>query len=176
MPADRSNFSSAIQSLLHGPTGVMVEMPLAPSAPRESPQLERLRLMSADDLFDGEPIVRRDYAECVRSGLYLYFSALEESHRISQRVSTATGSYWHGIMHRQEGDWSNAKYWFRRVGSHPVYAEIESETGESWDPLQFVDDCAAASSGRVGRARALKLQMLEWRLLMHHSYSQALGL
>ena len=176
MPADRSDFSSAIESLLNGPKGAMVEMPLAPSVPRESPQLDRLRLMSVDDLFDGEPIVRRDYAECIRAGLYLYFSALEESHGISQRVTTATGSYWHGIMHRQEGDWSNAKYWFRRVGSHPVYAEMESETGESWDPFQFVDDCAAACSGRVGRARELDLQMLEWRLLMHHCYRQALGL
>ena len=176
MPADRSDFSSAIQGLLAGPAGTMAEMPLVPSAPRETAQLEHLRSMSADDLFDGGPIVRRDYAECVRSGLYLYFSALDESHDISQRISTATGSYWHGIMHRQEGDWSNAKYWFRRVGSHPVYANIESETGASWDPFQFVDDCAAASSDGLGRARALELQMLEWRLLMGHCYRRALGL
>lgn len=176
MPADSSDFSSAIESLLDGPEGAMVAMPLTPSAPRESPQLERLRSMSADDLFDGGPIVRRDYAECVRSGLYLYFSALDESHGISQRISTATGSYWHGIMHRQEGDWSNAKYWFRRVGSHPVYADIESETGESWDPYRFVDDCAGVFSGRVASARAVKLQMLEWRLLMRHCYRLALGL
>lgn len=175
MSADRSDFSSAIASLLDGPDNAMVEMPLLPSAPRESSQLERLRSISADDLFDGVPIVRSDYAECVRSGLYLYFSALDESHGISQRISTATGSYWHGIMHRQEGDWSNAKYWFRRVGSHPVYADIESETGESWDPFQFVDDCSAASSGHGGRARSLKLQMLEWNLLMRHCYRQALG-
>ena len=175
MLSDRSDFSSAIESLVDGPAGAMVAMPLLPGAPRESPGLERLRSMSVDDLFDGGPIVRRDYAECVRSGLYLYFSALDESHGISQRISTSTGSYWHGIMHRQEGDWSNAKYWFRRVGSHPVYADIESETGESWDPFRFVDDCSAASSGHVGRDRALKLQMLEWNLLMRHCHRQALG-
>ena len=176
MSADKSEFSSVIRSLLEGPAGAMAEMPLVPTAPRESPQLEILRSMSADDLFGVESVDRRDHAECVRAGLYLYFSALDESHAISQRISTATGSYWHGIMHRQEGDWSNAKYWFRRVGTHPVYADLESETGESWDPFQFVDDCAAAASGRAGRARALALQTLEWRLLMRHCYRQALGL
>ena len=176
MPADKPDFSSAIQSFFDGPADEMAVMPLVPSGPRESPRLELLRSMSADDLFDGAPLKRRDYAECVRSGLYLYFSALDESHAIAQRISTATGSYWHGIMHRQEGDWNNAKYWFRRVGAHPVYADIESETGESWDPFQFVDDCAAASKVGGGSTRASALQMVEWRLLMRHCYRQALGL
>ena len=44
---------------------------------------------------------------------------LEPSHTISQGISSPSGSYWHGIMHRREPDYANAKYWFRRVGPAP---------------------------------------------------------
>ena len=113
MPADLSDLSAPIQSPVRRPPGnALAAMPLLPKAPRECEQLDSLRTMQAADLFGGEGIASRDDAECVRSGLFLYFSALDESHRISQGIATSSGSYWHGIMHRQEGDWSNAKYWF----------------------------------------------------------------
>lgn len=175
VPTDSSTLSAAIRSILDPSEGVPGEMPLVPDAPLECSQLDRLRSLAAGDLFDGEGIVSSDYAACVRSGLFLRFSALDESHRISQGVESASGSYWHGIMHRQEGDWSNAKYWFRRTGTHPVMAELERETGEPWDPFGFVDACSAASRGRGDQERASALQMLEWQLLMNHCYRKALG-
>ena len=36
----------------------------------------------------------------VQCGLYLYLSCLDEAHRIAQDLESATGSYWHGMMHR----------------------------------------------------------------------------
>ena len=175
VPADSSTLSVAIRSLLDPSEGCLGEMPLVPDAPLECAQLETLRSLTVDDLFDGEGIVSRDDAECVRSGLFLRFSALDESHRISQGIESSSGSYWHGIMHRQEGDWSNAKFWFRRTGAHPVMAELERETGETWDPFGFVDACSAASRGHGDRDRASELQMLEWHLLMNHCFRRALG-
>lgn len=175
VPADSSTLSVAIRSLLDPSEGVPGEMPLVPDSPLECSQLETLRSLTVEDLFDGEGVVSRDDAECVRSGLFLRFSALDESHRISQGIESASGSYWHGIMHRQEGDWSNAKYWFRRTGTHPVMADLERETGETWDPFEFVDACSAASRGHGDRDRASELQMLEWQLLMNHCYRRALG-
>ena len=164
-----------IPSLLaSGSTGLRT-MPLVPSSPRECTQLARLRAMSNSELFDGGKIESAYDSECVRSGLFLYFSALDESHTVSQRIPTASGSYWHGIMHRQEGDWGNAKYWFRRVGTHPVFARLEEELGQSWDPFAFVDKCSAAHAGRRGQDDPLRHQMLEWRLLMEHCYLKALG-
>lgn len=150
-------------------------MPLVPSAPKDCPQLTTLRGLAVADLFRGTPVRSADDAKCVQSGLYLYFSALDESHTISQGVGTRSGSYWHGIMHRQEGDWSNAKYWFRRTGQHPVFQALQQRLGTRWDPMAFVDRCQAASSDR-GRQGALReRQMLEWRLLMEHCYRKATG-
>ncbi len=92
-------------------------MPLVPEGPLRHPQLDSLRSMTTADLFAGEAVASEDAARCVHAGLFLYFSALDESHTISQGVATASGSYWHGIMHRQEPDWSNAKYWFVAQGT-----------------------------------------------------------
>ncbi|MCA9180266.1 MAG: hypothetical protein KDA51_02415 [Planctomycetales bacterium] len=58
------------------------------------------------------------------AGLWLLAGELERSHDISQTLESPTGSYWHGIMHRREGDYSNAKYWMRRAGGHPVAKEL----------------------------------------------------
>ena len=175
MDPDTLDLGTAIHSLLPPDGKGLRTMPLVPSSPRECPELERLRAMSDHELLDGCEIRSAHDADCVRSGLLLYFSALDESHTISQRIHTVSGSYWHGIMHRQEGDWSNAKYWFRRVGTHPVFAELERELGDRWDPFAFVDQCAAAHAGRGSQQDPLRRQMLEWRLLMEYCYLKALG-
>lgn len=48
------------------------------------------------------------------AALWLLAGDLEKSHAISQSLETPLGSFWHGVMHRREGDYGNAKYWFRR--------------------------------------------------------------
>src|SRR2546426_5983164 len=45
------------------------------------------------------------------AGLWLYVDNLERSHTVSQGIETSTGSFWHGIMHRREGDFSNSHHW-----------------------------------------------------------------
>jgi hypothetical protein len=67
------------------------------------------------------PILR---GSLVEAGLWLLAGQLDRSHTISQSIDSADGSYWHGIMHRREGDFSNANYWFRRVGRHPVLSRL----------------------------------------------------
>ena len=175
MQIETGELGDRVCALLAAGEAPLRPMPLVPEAPEDSPQLQELRTLKTEDLFDGGAIKDRDFAMCVQSGLYLYFSALDESHRISQGIPSASGSYWHGIMHRQEGDWSNSKYWFRRVGIHPVFAELESETSSAWDPYAFIDRCEAATARHSAAADLIDLQMREWRLLMRYCYRNAIG-
>src|SRR5262245_42936202 len=76
---------------------------------------EMLRAMTSREMIDG-PIVSLDDASAMMSGMWLRHDWLDESHRISQRLDNPTGSLWHAIMHRREGDFSNSKYWYTQAG------------------------------------------------------------
>jgi hypothetical protein len=84
------------------------------------------------------------------AGLWLRYDFLDESHAISQEINDSTGSYWHGIMHRREPDFSNARYWFRRVATHPVYEPL----------LAAAHDLADAA--RAGRKADFLLEQASW--------------
>ncbi|MBY0456757.1 MAG: hypothetical protein K2V38_05435 [Gemmataceae bacterium] len=105
-----------------------------------------------------------------RSGLWLWFDFLDESHAISQDLNTAEGSFWHAIMHRREPDAWNAKYWFRKVGSHPVLDQLRDRTPEVGytfaGPADFVDFCERVrGSGSADEEIAKRVQAIEWELL-----------
>ena len=119
----------------------------------------------------------------IHSALLLWHDHLDASHDLSQNISSADGSFLHGIMHRREPDYSNAKYWFRKVGSHPIHADLaqwvrasitcEEVTDrldlKNWSPDRFVDLCEdyAASQGEV--QDALKaIAAAEWYLLFNY--------
>jgi hypothetical protein len=131
---DPQAYGKAIASILEPHQGGARLMPLAPSGPLQGEALTQLRRLSSRELFAATPIAAEDFADCVRSALFLYLSDLDASHTISQNIPTATGSYLHGIMHRQEPDFSNAKYWFRRVGSHEVLAPLRAAALEALQP------------------------------------------
>ena len=100
-----------------------------------------------------------DFARCVRSGLHLWNDDLKRAHDIAQEIKTSTGGYWHGIMHRREGDFGNAKYWFDRVGEHPVHSLIRKSFA-TWDPFEFVDACAKGEDERLRRIQLTEIELL----------------
>lgn len=111
------------------------------------------------------------------TGLYLYFCGYDEAHKIAQDLPTAEGSFWHGILHRQEPDAGNASYWFRRVGDHPVFSPLSDAARElgfavkdSWDPFRFIDFCETARKkpGSKEEQLAMRVQLAEWQLLFDY--------
>src|SRR5205823_11683753 len=106
----------------HGPAIVSVLkesrlMPLGPGSRNAKVQIQ-LQALTLEQAFGLATIKDQDMARCCLAGLWLYHDFLDESHTLSQEIYTTTGSYWHGLMHRREPDYSNAKYWFQRVGDH----------------------------------------------------------
>ena len=87
------------------------------------------------------PIVERLPPKAL-AALWLAANELDRSHRISQSIDDPDGSYLHGVMHRREGDFDNAKYWFRRASNHPVEAALaDAHPNDYRDAISFVDAC-----------------------------------
>jgi hypothetical protein len=127
----------------------------------------RLDALSAEELLAPKPIVSAEDAKLVKAALYLRHGELDACHRIAQQVETPNGSYWHALMHRKEGDFSNSKHWYRRVGAgHPVFVKM----GPGWDPYAFVDRCAS-DPGAESSAEAQQ----EFGLLLVHTIGCATG-
>ena len=151
-------------------------MPLDAGRP-DSATRRALHALTLEDAFAKVTVADRDMARCCLSAVWLLHDFLDESHAISQGIGSTSGSYWHGIMHRREGDFSNAKYWFHRVGDHPVYAQLMSVDDGAWDADRFVDDCQRALRG-VDTARIAVLrevQQREWQALFDFCYRAAVG-
>ncbi len=148
---------------------------------------------------------RMSYAMAFKSGLHLWNDSLDLSHKLSQDIHHETGSYWHGIMHRMEGDYSNSKYWFHRVGNHPVFPELNRRVNEyvngeaniaslpegkvkraletmaaqtSWNPYLFIDAVQMALSQDMnGEAEHVlrTIQRIEMAVLLQFTYQQCFG-
>ena len=153
-----------------------------------------LTALTIEKAFAPNIIVDLEMARACLAGIWLHHNFLEESHQISQSIATPTGSYWHGIMHRREMDFSNSKYWFHRVGAHPIFISLhrtaaalaatnarEASTDflrnqSRWDPFAFIDLCESCIQ-RQSPAETLcrQIQRAEWNLLFDYCYQQAVG-
>jgi hypothetical protein len=149
-------------------------MPLDEGVPNEAAR-QALDALSLDVAFGSATIADVGMAYCCLSAVWLLHDFLDESHTISQGVTSTSGSYWHGIMHRREGDFSNAKYWFDRVGEHPVFAELTAADGAAWNANLFVDECQRAVLSRDSEkiAALRQLQQREWQSLFDFCYRAA---
>lgn len=138
----------------------------------------------------------------LKAGLLLMHDFMDESHGAAQSIegqgAGRLGDYWHAILHRREPDYTNAKYWFRQIGTQSLFGELARRADqvltattsaavqewrqrlgcpERWNPLAFVDLCEAAQQERGTdlTAVAQTLQRLEMSLLFRQTYRQATG-
>lgn len=137
----------------------------------------------------------------IKAGLFQIHGDLHASHEYSQdcqgKGRHVAGDYWHGIMHRREPDYGNSKYWFRRVGQHPIFTELAEHavgvlqgsqataagewqlrlTSNGWNPNVFVDLCEECAHGSDAElvVAARKIQWIEMILLLEQTYQDAVG-
>jgi hypothetical protein len=185
-------FDSAAYGSVFGP--LLADAPLCELGPGHSDEaiVDRLRNLSVETPFAPARIVDRQMADGCLAGLWLMYDFLDKSHTISQSIENSSGSYWHAIMHRREPDYSNAKYWFRQVGVHPIFPSLNAAAQElaaadldksirpfagqaKWDSNRFVDLCAAVTAGRTSSELFCRsVQQRECQLLFDYCYHRAL--
>lgn len=111
------------------------------------------------------------------AGLWLYVDQLDRAHEAAQSMQTPEGSFWHAIMHRREGDFSNSHYWYRRAGHHPAMSRIAVAGGGAgagtsvghYDPHDLVDRVQRAhEKGEVKHPELVSLQRREWAALFEY--------
>ncbi|HEV3146276.1 MAG TPA: hypothetical protein VGZ47_20480 [Gemmataceae bacterium] len=174
-------------------------LPLGPGTPDPAAK-PKLQALTIEALFP-QGTHDADMARCCIAALWLWHDFLDEAHKIVQHVGSLSASYWHGIIHRREKDYSNAKYWFRHVGPHPVTELLQLQASgilrgftshqirppgldqdwqrglmldECWDPVAFVDLCESDTTrDPVVEEFARVIQRLEWQLLFDWCWQNA---
>jgi hypothetical protein len=151
-----------------------------------------LKTLSPDSVLSQSP-ANRDEAAALFSGLYLWHDCLDESHKLSQQLHTVSGSFWHAIMHRREGDFANSQYWYARCENHPILPTLAAAASEvinpfpadtrtlkitarGWNSDAFVDlvESVYDKPNDPRHKLAIALQQLEWRTLFDHCMRAAL--
>jgi hypothetical protein len=124
------------------PTDFLNRIPV-PRISESSPPVQKdliAEILKADDAIFGSGIENR---ACVRALLILQAGDLDRSHKIVQEMPGKSAAYVHGMLHRIEGDYSNAKYWFRRATNHPAFSR------GSVDPIDLTDQLARSVRSAV---------------------------
>ena len=145
-----------------------------------------------------EEVTSADDSLAVSAGL-MEMHDFAQSHELAQSIEGSgrhrAGDYWHAIHHRREPDPGNAKYWLRKVGSHPIHEGLDvaaralisdRETdidkvlkplvsNGRWDAFAFVDLCEQAATSEDPNLAwaARRLQFMEMTLLLASTYQDA---
>jgi hypothetical protein len=176
VPLDIPILTPEVADLLALAGGGTRLMPLVCVGPSHQEAAQRLTSLQPANLF---PDARSPQGAL--AGLWLYFSYFTESHEVAQELHTPEGSFWHGIVHRQEPDDWNSAYWFRRVGKHPIFEPLSQAALDlgypakpgAWDPFAFIEFCAEARTEPGGEKERLarEVQRAEWQLLFSYCAS-----
>ncbi|MCM8537137.1 MAG: hypothetical protein NE334_14450 [Lentisphaeraceae bacterium] len=119
------------------------------------------------------------------AGLLMAQNYIWEAHEIVQDYEDVEASWWHAFMHRMEGDYGNANYWYRGVGT-PVYfsslleavqkLDFHTEASnvlkwQEWDSFKL-NDMISSSTGDY-RDELHDIHRLECLLILKVCYTKA---
>ena len=156
---------------------------LRPTEAADTGRLLRIRAADDGEISGGQAVVNPAIFPLVRGALFYACDAIDESHGIVQKVDGDEGAYWHGMLHRREGDFENARYWFRRAGVLPVFGELHHATSSvsaivaaqsNWDPYLFTGLCEQNKFGETETtAELVKLQQIEFRTVFDYTWRRS---
>jgi hypothetical protein len=120
--------------------------------------------------------------DVIRGGLLYALDDLAGCHEFFQNTACDLVGYWHGMMHRREADFDNARYWFRRAGALPFFGTLHSRAAEistdaakqmSWDPYLFTNECEQHRFGADSEEASLaRLQRAEFEVVFDYTWRQ----
>lgn len=113
--------------------------------------------------------------------LWLRIGMIDRAHEIVQAGTTPISSYLHGVVHRIEGDFMNANYWFRRTkdshveqslsewmeqrlgeeGLHQSASDFQIMQGSRFEPIALVRAIEKLGSRLQSREHIDAVQILE---------------
>lgn len=186
-------FTNAYGTVL-GPLAQPVELPPLGPGKREALRREALAGLTYERAFQWLPVKDREMARCFLSGIFLINGYLTEAHDFAQQGASATAAYWHALMHRREGDYDNANYWFRQAAAHDIHPSLTEaarelalasqggsstrylRTAEHWDAPRFIQLIETViDSGSASEELARRIQLTEYQLLLDFCYKRATG-
>jgi hypothetical protein len=176
------NYSDFVDRLFLNPD---LFQKLTPTEPVNWELPSKIRAAPDETIAGGAAMKDARMFALVRGALLCAVDALDAAHKIFQDDSSSMGSYWHGVMHRREGDFENARYWFRTAGRLPAFDKMHSLSREhsqamtrqdTWDPYLFTGMCEQAKFGaHETLPECLALQRIEFETLFDYCWRQAMG-
>ena len=156
---------------------------LRPTEPGSPDALRRIREAEESELTGGAVLADATYPRLIRAALLYAYDGIDESHRIVQELVSGYASYWHGMLHRREGDFENSRYWYRRTGRLGVFSEMHARASavsplmgrqDNWDPYLLVGQCEQARfGGDVDQKELVGLQKVEFDVMFEHLWRGA---
>ena len=153
---------------------------LTPTDPVSWDLPSKIRDASDETIAGGKEIADVKIFALIRGALLNAADALDAAHRIFQDDPSDLGSYWHGVMHRREGDFDNARYWFRRAGRLPIFDKMHASAAQvsatmarqpTWDAYVLTGMCEQAKFGDHGAvSECVALQRVEFEELLAYCW------
>lgn len=88
----------------------------------------------------------------LEAALHILNTDLPSAHFLARHMQSAPafeGMYLHGILHRIEGDYDNARAWYEDVADSDVFQSIWKDRGQK-GALDFIDSIQSLKQGPTG--------------------------